>query len=554
LQIHLASQLEQVAGALGDKPALIHGDLTRSWREFDDRAARLTSALMAGGVVAGDSIAIVMYNGPEWLETFYAAIKCRAIPANINYRYREEELLFILRDCSAKVVVFHARLAEAILRVIPQMPEDTLWIIVDDETGEPADLPAIIKRYELLISANAPAPAIERSAQDSYLSYTGGTTGLPKGVLMNVSRATLVVPVWYDILFGIAFPPEIKPGEAARLMREAGRDIIALVAPPLMHSTGLGMTALPALGAGGTVVTLTSTSYDATEMLAAIEKHRVNWLTIVGDVFARPMVRAIEQGRPGGGKYDLECLKVISSAGVAWTASIKSALLEQLPGVMMMEACGASEGVAYGSRIAKAGSTIETGRFDPSDGLKLLAENGEILPREPGQVGLLAAPAVANGYLNQPEKSAQMYREIDGVLHATPGDYGRWEEDGSFTLLGRRSAVINTGGEKVHPDEVEDVIKQMGIAEDCLVFGIPDETWGQSVAAMIQLHPAANAQVADVIAYVKRNLAAYKAPRHVMFVERVPRGPNAKGDYQVAARMMEASLVDGADGAAAKVV
>lgn len=536
-EMQLADMFEAMCDLHPARPALVHGDLRRSWGEFDERAARLAAAMAAYGVGRGDTVAIAMYNCSEWLEAFYGAIKLRAVPANVNYRYQDEEMLQILQDGDARALFFHASLADAMLRIRPRLPHVRMWVMVDD-VDFPESVEAV-ERYETLIDGHAPAPRIARSADDCFLSYTGGTTGLPRGVVSALSAK--LISRYPNAVFGKSYTDDDDALAVATELYREGSHVTVLVAPPLMHATGLQTGALPTLALGGTVVTLASTSFDPHLTLAEIERNDANRLVIVGDAFARPLADALEAGKPGGGRYQCPSLRLINSTGAAWTAVTKKRMLACLPHVKLMESCGASEGVSYGVIVTGKGDDVTTGSFMPAAQLLLLDDNFEPLPREPGTMGLLAAPCKNAGYLNDSEKTARTFRTIGGMLYGVPGDYGRLEEDGTLTLLGRGSAVVNTGGEKVYPDEVEDVINQAEGVVDSLVIGLPDERFGQKVAAVVQVEPGTDGVAEGIIAHVKEHLAHYKAPRDVVFVPVVPRVPNGKGDYKLATRLaMEA--------------
>ena len=532
---HLANTLELVTDVNPEEIAIIHGARELSWGDFDRRAARFAAALASSGINRGDVAAIAMYNCPEWLEVFYGILKQRAVPANINYRYRSAEMYHLLSDCSAAAVIYHASLAAVIEPLRTSLPSVRLWVLVDDNGSTAAE---DRQGYEALLAAHGPAPRQARPEGEPYLSYTGGTTGLPRGVLYRLGLTTVVSHRFINTIFGKAYTGDSDPAIIARELYEAGQQLIALVAPPLMHSTGLAITAIPTLAVGGTVVLLTKKSFDPHLTLAEIERTGANRLTIVGDAFARPLLQALDEGRPGGERYHCRSLRLIVSSGAALTASTKAALLEQLPHSLIMESLGATEGVSFGVKVSGAGDKLETGRFLASPGVIVVDEDFTPLPEQIGHAGLLAAPVITAGYFNDAEKNAQTYREIDGELYAAPGDYGRLEADGSLTLLGRGSGVINTGGEKVFAEEVEDVIKQLPGVLDCIVTGLADERFGQKVAALVQRSSEATLRERDIETFVKRRLAGYKAPRHIVFVDSLPRGPNGKPDYSVVRELL----------------
>ena len=537
-KIHPAGTWEALADALGTLPALCQGERSVSWRDFEQRAARLATAFTKAGLGPGDTIAIDLYNCNEWMEVFFAAMKVRCVPANVNYRYLDRELVHLLSDSGARALVFHASLTETVQRALHLLPKISLLVRVADGIGPTDPLPGV-HELEDLIAMHAPAARIERQPDDQYLSYTGGTTGLPKGVMVNMSRLGNSM-FFIGPALGITPEQLADPLGTAVAAAEGGQRVVAIPASPIMHSTGFGMAATPALNYGGTVVTLCSRSFDPSELLDAVERRSVNLVTMVGDAMARPLVRAMQQNPERSRARQLGSLRVIASAGVAWSGEAKAALFDFLPEVSMLDSCGASEGITYGSRIYRKGDDLSGTHFVPAPGLMILDEHGHPQPNRPGITGLLANSATAVGYFNDPQKSASTYREINGTWCAVPGDYGRLEESGLLTLLGRRSNTINTGGEKVYPEEVEDVLRAMPGLEDCLVFSMPDERFGQRVAALIEVRNGQALEEAHVLQHVRHHLAGYKMPRVLKFVAKVPRAPNGKADY-VAARALMAS-------------
>ncbi|MBV9996475.1 MAG: AMP-binding protein [Caulobacteraceae bacterium] len=539
---HLADIWEGIADRIGDQPALIHGDRSVNWRDFEARAARLASALSAAGLGVGSKIAIDLYNCNEWLEAFFAAIKVRAVPANVNYRYLDDELIHILTDSHAEALIFHAGLAERILRLRPRLPRIKLLVQVED--GASAPLEGGVAAYEALIAGNSAAARIPRTPDDPYLSYTGGTTGLPKGVMVGLGRAASSMAFLAPVL-GLTPEDVADPVATAQRNAAAGDQLIALPASPLMHSTGFSMTAIPALTYGGAVVTLTSRSFDPREACAAVERHGVRLLAIVGDAIGRPILHALEEGAASGKPFDMSSIRLMSSAGVAWSAETKRGLFAFLPQATLLDACGASEGLTYGFRSYRKGDALSGTNFTPAPGLVFLDPQGEPGPAVPGASGLMANSTSASGYYNDPEKTARTYRLINGMQYVAPGDYGRIEADGTLTLLGRGATTINTGGEKVHPEEVEDVIRAHADVDDCLVLGMPDERFGQRVTALVQPREGRAVEGADIVRHTHARLAGYKAPKQVLVVARIPRGPNGKADYEqakaVAAAMAQPS-------------
>jgi len=534
---HYATVWEAIADRLPDQTALRHGDHEVTWAAFDDRSARLAAALADRGLGEGAGFAAYLYNCPEYLEIFFAALKVRAVPSNVNYRYGSDELLALLESSHARVLFFDAELRHHVASIVDRAPSITFVEVGSSDASAP--IPGALT-YEDLIAEAAPAPRIERADTDTWLSYTGGTTGLPKGVVFDIGQSFGNSLRFRDLFLGST--TDLDPVEFAVHLAEQGTPLSGIPASPLMHSTGFFYAALPTLVAGGTVTTLPGRGFDAVELLDTIESCRASVVAIVGDAFGLPIARALEAGRPDGSAYDVGSLRTICSAGVAWTAPIKERMLEHLPGVTLVDSCGSTEGVAYGFKQVRTGDALVTANFMAAAGLKVLGEDGEELPV--GAVGVLAGPTTATGYLGDPERTALTFRMIDGVQHAVPGDLGRIEADGSLTLIGRGVTTINTGGEKVYPGEVEDAIRELTAVDDCLVLGVPDERFGQAVAALVVPRPDAVVAVDDVRGAVRRSLAGYKVPRHLRFVDAVPRLPNGKIDYEAATLAVTTTAVE----------
>jgi len=528
--LHYATVWEEIADHIPDAPALRHGALVRSWAEFEARSARVAGALHEHGIGRGDGVACYLYNCAEYFEVFFGPLKLRAVPCNINYRYGSHELLALLENSEAKVLFFDAALRDKVAAVADRATGVRLLVEVGGDSVSP-DPGAYA--YEELISGAAPAPRIARDDDDAFLSYTGGTTGLPKGVLFSIGRSAGNCLWFRDLFLGLDEP--LSAVEFAVRHTRDETPMRAIPASPLMHSTGFIFASLPTLFAGGTVTTLQHRSFDAHELLAAVEDTGTQVVAIVGDAFALPMVRALDAGHPGNGPYETGSLRAICSAGVAWSAHIKERLFEHIPDVVLVDACGTTEGVTYGIRQIRRGDALSTANFDAAPGVRVFSPEGEELG--PGEVGMLASPTVATGYYRDREKTATTFFVHDGAQYAMPGDLGRIESDGTLTLIGRGVTTINTGGEKVYPGEVEEAIKALATVDDCLVIGIPDERFGQSVAALVVAKPGRALETSEVDAAVRAALAGYKVPRQIRIVDEVPRLPNGKVDYETASTL-----------------
>ncbi len=385
--------------------------------------------------------------------------------------------------------------------------------------------------YEDVIAANEPMRRIVRSDDDIYMLYTGGTTGMPKGVMYDMASH-----VGLFLRSGFPFLGQRVPQTGADVaplvesITEAGNRLIAIPCAPLMHGTGLWLGAFAAHLTGGEVITLTSRTLDPHEVLRTIQARRATSIVIVGDAIARPLVAAFDEAAERGEPYDLSSLGVILSSGVMWTAEVKEQLLERIPQVVLFDAIGSTEG-SMGNQMSMRGGPTETAKFTQNPTTKVFTEDGrEVVPGS-DEVGMVAAGGfVPLGYFKDPDKSARTFRTVDGVRYSFPGDLARVAADGTLILLGRGSHVINSGGEKIFPEEVEEAVKRVPGVVDCLVVGVDDERFGQAVTAVAATDGTA-VDEAEVIAHVKTQLARYKAPKRVVFVGEVPRSPNGKADY-----------------------
>ena len=537
---NLATAWEVIADVVGDADATIHAGEACSWSAFEERSARLAGVFAAHGVGHDAKVGHLLYNGPEYLETTFAAFKQRAVPVNVNYRYTEHELRSLLENADAEAVVVSSELAERLAAVRAELP--LLRVVLQVGPGELIDGAL---RYEEAIAASNPAPRITRSLDDLWFLYTGGTTGMPKGVMWPHRSLYGTTAATFK---GAREELPAGPSELARTARrihDAGLATRLLPAAPLMHGTS-AITSWAALTSAGCVVTLAERSFDAVELLDAIERDRVTNLVIVGDAFGRPIVAALEEAAAAGRSWDLSSLRMIVSSGVMWSEPVKEAMLQHIDAVLA-DLLGSSEAIGFANSVAKRGRAARTARFRLGPDAAVFDESGTPVEPGSGQVGMLAVGGpIPIGYYKDPEKSAATFRTIDGRTWSTPGDFATVESDGTITLLGRGSVCINTAGEKVFPEEVEETLKVHPAVEDANVVGVPDEKWGQSVTAVVGLAPGATATEAELIAHCRTTLAGYKCPKQVLFVERVRRGPNGKADYRWAADVAQGGGAPGA--------
>jgi fatty-acyl-CoA synthase len=524
--LHFATVWEAVADTVPDADAIVQGEARLSWGDYDEQAARLAGTLAAHGVGPGASVGMYLFNGPEYLVTQYAGFKLRAVPVNVSYRYLADELAYLLGDSAAEAVVFHSSLSDRVAAVRERAPQVKVWIEVDD--GGP-HLDGALSWKEAL--AGPPAPRIDRPGDDLYVLYTGGTTGMPKGVQY---RQADFAAMWLGLAalsVGAAGGSVDDVPVATRAAADAGQVPRTLVACPLMHGTGMWLGAFVAHSIGGAVVLTTSRSFDPHEAWRLVESERCRGVVIVGDAFARPLLNALDEAVAGGTAYDLSSLTQMVSSGVMWSAEVKQGLLRHAD-LVLLDAMGSTEG-ALGTSITTRANVSETASFTLGPATKVFTDDGREVQPGTGEMGMLASPAMMLGYRGDPAKTAQTIREIDGVRYVFPGDYATVEPDGSIRLLGRGSQCINTGGEKVFPEEVEEAVKRHPDVADCLVVGLPDERFGEQVVAVASLRPGSSVSADDLGSFVRDDghLAHYKLPRRVVLVEAVRRAPNGKADY-----------------------
>jgi fatty-acyl-CoA synthase len=536
-----ATLWEALAAAQPDHVAVVVGDRQLRWRDLEQRAARLAGAFGAHGVGADSKVAQLLYNCPEYIESVFAAFKVRATPVNVNYRYLADEVAYILSNSDAEVLVFHGSLADRLAGVRDRAPRLRLLLQVDD--GAPL-LDGALWYHEVLETADAAAP-IERSGDDLLFLYTGGTTGLPKGVMWRHVDLFGALAFTGYVSAGLEVPTTSEQvGAVAAALNAEGRSPVNLCAPPLMHGTALFL-AISAFVMGGTVVLLGGRRFDADELWRLVEQHRVTQLSIVGDAFARPMVAALEAAATAGTAFRLGSLQRIVSTGATLSAEHKRAFQHHAPQVVIIDMIGASEGGPFAISMTMPGQApADTAVFTaPPNAVVIDDSTGMPAERGSGVVGMLAVSGpMPTGYYGDEAKTASTFRTIDGVRYTVPGDYATIEADGTVHLLGRGSVCINTGGEKVYPEEVEVAARSHPAVLDCTVVGVADARFGEAVTLVASLHPGAAADDRDVIDHVRGRLAAYKAPKRVVWVDTIERSPSGKADYRWARSVAEQAV------------
>ena len=506
---------EAIAAEVPDRAALVHGTVAISWRDFDRRADAVAETLLTAGLRPQDKVALYLHNSPAYLEGAFAALKASLVPVNTNYRYTGDELIQLWTNADAGAVIFHGAFLAQVETVRARCPDVRAWLFVDD--GEtPCPNWAIPYRGATAVRRGS---ASQRSGDDQIFIYTGGTTGLPRGVMWRQHDLFLASNTTGD--------PEGADLDHVRRRLRTAAPPVGLPAAPLMHGTGF-VFAATILNRGGTIVTLPGTSFDVVEMLDAIVRNKVTDLCIVGDAFCRPIVDALDNDPE---RWDIGGLKVVSSSGMAWSAPVKQRLLAHAPGALLIDFLNASEASGMGRALTSAKRTAGGARFQLGKNACVIDEAGRPLDKGSAEAGRVAVRGhLPLGYYKDPAKTAATFPTIDGVRYAVPGDLATIDAGGAITLLGRGSTCINTGGEKVFPEEVEDAIRAHAGVADVLVVGVPHPRFGQMVAAVIEWADGTAHDEAALLDHLRGRLAGHKVPRAMMPVEALGRGPNGKAD------------------------
>lgn len=533
-EFNLADALDIVSDACAGREALIQGERRLAWSDLRARSENLAAWMKQAGASHQGKVAIYTYNHTAYMEACYAAMKAGLVPVNVNYRYREDELRYLLENADAEIVVVHEEFVPLLDSVAGDLPRLKAALVVSGGGPLPKIGSLKVADFESIASTPGRLPPVTRTPDDLLFLYTGGTTGMPKGVMWRQGD------LYRRLAGGGLMPPPETPETLREFAISQPIKLRTLIGPPLMHGTGWFTAIISWLG-GGTVILLNSAKhFDAAELWATVERHKATTVTIVGDSFGKPMLRELEQNP---GKYDLSSVAIVTSSGVMWSQPVKEGLLAHIPQAMMIDAFSSSEAVGMGMSVTTAAGTAQTGRFELSDKTRLFDENLRPIETRPGARGLVGVGGPQPiGYYKDPEKSARTFVEVDGNRYSVPGDWALVNEDGkTLTLLGRGSVCINTGGEKVFPEEVEEVIKRIAGVKDAVVVGVPDERFGEAVTAVVSsLGPALDGEA--IKEFVKQHLAGYKAPRHVVLVDEVYRSPAGKADFKKTREVAMAAL------------
>ena len=529
--MNLARIHEAIAEAIPERECIVFRDRRLSWSEVTDRTRRLADLLRREGLgchtergelegwqSGQDHVALYLHNGNEYLEGMLGAFKARCAPINVNYRYVEEELLYLFDNSDARAVIYHAAFAPTLAKVREKLPGLRLFIQVEDGSGNPLLEGAL--DYEEALAQAEPAPLPEDlSPDDLYILYTGGTTGMPKGVLWRQEE------IIYSALTG-GPPLSLESMQKKALSRPGIRSVPA---PPFMHGAA-HWVAFNMWHVGGTVLVQSQVErLDADDIWSTLERERGQSLAIVGDAFARPLIDQLHKK-----DYDLSELFLVTSGGAIFSASLKEELLELLPQIRILDTLGSSESGAQGKHISSRSAGVSTGQFE-------LGEDNVVLSNdlrhrvEPGsdERGWLARRGwMPLGYYEDEAKTRKTFPVLDGVRYAVPGDRALMEPDGRLSLLGRDSVTINSGGEKIFAEEVELALKHHPSVYDCVVCGTPSKRWGSQVTAIVQLREGAEASEDELRAAANEHITRYKLPKVFVFVAEIVRAPSGKADYR----------------------
>jgi len=520
---------EAIAAAQPERPAFIQGARTLTWAQFDARADALAAHLIGAGLDHQAKVAAFLYNGPEYIESYYAAFKGGFAPVNTNYRYGPEELFYLFDNADAQAVVFHSSFAGVLETIRERLAGVKAWIAVA-EPGHPvpdwaSDYEAIVAKVPAARPTTAPWG---RSGDDLLLLYTGGTTGMPKGVMWRQDDLFNVIGAGGNALLGI--PPATSTEElVARILSPEHIRPISLIACPLMHGTGQ-FSNLICFNQGGTAAYLPSRRFNAMELWDEVDRLGATAVVIVGLAFSTPMLEALE-ANPG--RWDLSTVKAMSSSGSMWSQENKRGLLSFARNAMIFDSFGSSEAVGLGVSASAPGAEAKTAAFALGPNCAVFAEDGRRVQPGSGERGLVAVTGLLPvGYYKDEEKTAKTFKIMEGVRWSVPGDWAEVNEDGTLKLLGRGSVCINTGGEKVFPEEVEEALKTHLAVRDAVVVGVPDPRFGERICAVVETDGAAQPSLAELSEHVRASLAGYKAPRELVLVASIGRAPNGKVDYK----------------------
>ena len=507
-----------------DAPALTHvrggESFHRGWGDLKRRTNNLGRALRDNGAADFDKVCFLMRNRSEYVEALVACFKARLAHVNVNYRYVDRELHYIIDNSDGVAVLYAAEFRDRVDAIRAELPKVKLWVELD---GDPPGRGSV--DYEMLAEGgDGTALGLERSPQDQLFLYTGGTTGMPKGVIWEHAG------LWESSRIALAQEEMDDVGEIASAAAATPQRQRQLPACPLMHGTGL-FTAMNTMLQGGSVVTLEGHHLDPVALWDTVDREGVSAMAIVGDAFAKPMLDALD-GDPE--RWTLHSLVHIVSSGVMWSPEVKAGLMRHKSALVLLDTFGASEGIGVGGSTSTGGDAEKVAHFTLSDRAKVFSEDLREIKPGSDEIGYVAVRgSIPLGYYKDPEKTAKVFKMIDGVRWSMPGDFCRVEADGKLVLLGRGSVCINSAGEKIFPEEVEEALKTHDSVVDALVVGLPSEKWGQQVTAVVQLAPDAELDEGALVDHCREHLAGYKLPKRIFARDTLSRAANGKANYKL---------------------
>jgi len=538
MNLDFASVWEMVADLVPENDALICGEDIVSWKDYDLKSSKVASALVEAGLGPNSKAGLYLNNSNEYLIGQNAIFKIGGVPINVNYRYVEEELIYLLDNSDAEAVFYHSCYSSRINEIAKSLPNIKAWIEVSDGSKSKFNQGM---QFEEILQNYSPMERITRDPETIYMLYTGGTTGMPKGVMYKQGEFLAFLfrtlkAMGYDV------PEDLNNlEESIKTSKTNDQFIKSLVGCPLMHGTGMWLGAFLPLLLGGTVITTSNLGFDSDQLWKQVEDKRATNIVIVGDAFAKPMLDSLDVAKEKNEPYDISSVKVIISSGVMWSSEVKQGLLSHHD-MTLMDTMGSTEG-GIGSSVTTRDNPSETAKFSINPGVIILADDGEIL--EPGskKIGLIGTSGlVPVGYYKDEKKSAETFREINGIRYSFPGDYAKLASDGTITLLGRGSNCINSAGEKIYPEEVEEALKKNDDVFDCLVVGMPDEKFGQKIIAVVSTVNNKKLDQLQLIDDTRKIIAGYKLPKVIIFTDEVQRAPNGKANYKWAKSFAEEQL------------
>ena len=538
MNLDFASVWEMVADLVPENDALICGEDIVSWKDYDLKSSKVASALVEAGLGPNSKAGLYLNNSNEYLIGQNAIFKIGGVPINVNYRYVEEELIYLLDNSDAEAVFYHSCYSSRINEIAKSLPNIKAWIEVSDGSKSKFNQGM---QFEEILQNYSPMERITRDPETIYMLYTGGTTGMPKGVMYKQGEFLAFLfrtlkAMGYDV------PEDLNNlEESIKTSKTNDQFIKSLVGCPLMHGTGMWLGAFLPLLLGGTVITTSNLGFDSDQLWKQVEDKRATNIVIVGDAFAKPMLDSLDAAKEKNEPYDISSVQVIISSGVMWSSEVKQGLLSHHD-MTLMDTMGSTEG-GIGSSVTTRDNPSETAKFSINPGVIILADDGEIL--EPGskKIGLIGTSGlVPVGYYKDEKKSAETFREINGIRYSFPGDYAKLASDGTITLLGRGSNCINSAGEKIYPEEVEEALKKNDDVFDCLVVGMPDEKFGQKIVAVVSTVNNKKLDQLQLIDDTRKIIAGYKLPKVIIFTDEVQRAPNGKANYKWAKSFAEEQL------------